>query len=237
MYTFILALLIFQAHAEPQDQIDPIEPAFAADQPQVGFDSMYREMSQFSNFANWNALKAELGTKRLECEEKEKTLERAKRLGKKVISEQEMDKKIYDVEICNLNSELIAKSIDNSKASAAYDKFMIVQTGNPGTDFRSELAEALKRQIQFEVDQLKINERIAEVTRVYRKARLDRALALCEKKVIKMTECDSVRIDYESALNRQRALIAQSKINARSLEGLKRSIDRLNAGSGGPAHQ
>jgi hypothetical protein len=233
MLALLLSTLIFHAHAETQQQIDPIEPAFAADQPSVGFDSMFREMSQFSNFSAWNSLRAELLNKRLECDLKSSSLERAKKLKKGLISEQEIEAKTYELEVCKLSIELTEKSVENAKASAAYDKFMIVQAGNPGQDFRPQLAEQLKRQIGFEGEQLKINEKIAELARVFQKSRLDRALPLCEKKIRPPTECAALQFEYESALNRQRALAAQSEINSRSLVGLKNSIRRLNDGSAG----
>ncbi len=229
--SLVAALIVF-AHAESIQEIDPIEPAFAADQPTVSFDSMFREMSQFSNFANWNALKAELEITRIRCSARERAIERAKRLNG-TVSVETRERLEYDSKMCEAEAELLEKRVENAKASAGYDKFMLIQAGNPGADYRKELAGQLKRQIEFEDDQLRIQSRTAELTRLHQKSRLDRTRGLCEKRIIPQVECEQIADEYEAAVKRQRAIEAQRDINARSLSGVNRSIERLFEATGG----
>lgn len=219
--------------ASAQSETRPFEPVYAADQPTVAFDSMFREMSQFMNFSMWAILKSELAIKQSECQSLLKTLERMKNKSNGTVTEDELETAEYRSKICSAESERIEKRVENKKSAAAYDKLLIIQMGNPGSDFRKEIGQQLKGQIEFEGEQLKISQRIALLTRTYRKSRLDRALPLCAKGFKPEVQCDDLRLELSAADSRLQANASEIENNRLSLEGMKRSLARLFEGSGG----
>jgi hypothetical protein len=109
----------------------------------------------------------------------------------------------------------------------------VIQMGNPGSDFRKELAQQLKGQIEFEGEQLKISRRIATLTKVHLRSKLERNLPLCAKGIVPKVVCEDQEREFESASEREQSVDAEIDNNKLSLEGMKRSLNRLFSGSGG----
>jgi hypothetical protein len=97
----LAALLLSFAQAETR----PFEPAYAADQPTVAFDSMFREMLQFQNFSSWATLKHELAIKQKMCTAASQKLERLRKLSPKLTTPAELEAAVYRVEICAAEAE------------------------------------------------------------------------------------------------------------------------------------
>ena len=229
----LVLLTTFALFANAQIETRPFEPTYAADQPTVAFDSMFREMLQFQNFSAWASLKSEVATQKSKCALLVKKLELIKNSSEGLYPEHEIETAEYRSKICAAEFEQLEKRVENRKSAAAYDKFLIIQMGNPGSDFRKEIAQQLKGQIEFEGELLQISRKIAELNRTYRKSRLDRTLPLCTKGLRPKNECEDLRLELSAAEGRLQAVAAEIENNRLSLEGMKRSLARLFAGSGG----
>lgn len=224
---YILILFTFGAMAE---ETQPFEPSMAADQPVVRFETMYREMNQFSYFGSWARQRSDLINKREDCVEAGEALARVRKTLGKTTTEADFETAEYKLNLCQAEAEQIEKSIDYARARAAAEKLLVQQMGQPDddtADYRRDIAEQLKSQVDFEGEQLRITAKINELRRKHLEARLVRSNRLCREKVMTPVECATIRRDYDSIVEIQKGLRAQAENNQKASAGMKRSIERL----------
>ena len=231
---FLLAMTLLSAQADLPIATQPFEPAYAADQTRVDFESLSHELNQFRYFSSWSVQQTELQNKKEERDSLKKTFDRLRDMSKSTVTAEKIELARYLWQMSEIEIEQITKRVDNARASAETEKLLIVQTGNPREDYTLFIAEKLKRSLEFEGELLGLSLKSAQATRELYKLRDDRARALCSKGIQPPVYCEDMQREHQASMRREVSVQAQIENNSRSRDGLRRSIERLKAAAPGP---
>ncbi len=206
----------------------PFEPAFAADQQNVTFDSLYQEVFQFQSMSNWYGVAGQISAKQLEGIPLAREYKHAQVLFKKhTISASKFERVKYNYEM-NLNQVKSLKAqLAIAEAYAQMSRLSLIQNGNDNMDLRKSIAEAIKKSEEGRLENLKASVEGAILTRDYYRNLVERYKKLHKSLDLPTEEFDRMRARALEAAVSVGTIQSQISVSESALEGLNRTLERL----------
>jgi hypothetical protein len=123
----------------------PFPPAYAADQKEITFNSLWQEINQFQQLGGHQNYKFQLLGRRHELEILKASFERAEILySKRQISLSEYSRRKVAYQTAQLRAEEMESKVAMMRDYAEIAKLGIVDQGDPDVDLRGDIARKMK---------------------------------------------------------------------------------------------
>ncbi len=228
--TMLILLSTFVLNSSATQYVElPFEPAYAADQKIISFDSLGGEIGQFQQMSQWHSMLGAIKGKKLERDALKKSYERGKLLlDTDGISRDELERREYryklsegHIEEMENRAQMVRLSVETTKNG------MIMQGDDTGKDLRREIAQNMKESLEFQVKALQSNLGNANLTEAFQRKQADIAKDLYAKKAISLVEYENRIMEYDNSKIQLEVLAHQIETIGKAVEGLNKSLERL----------
>jgi hypothetical protein len=145
MVGIFLSLILQCSLGRAEDMSLPFPPAYAADQKEITFNSLWQEINQFQQLGGHQNYKFQLLGRRHELEILKASFERAEILySKRQISLSEYSRRKVAYQTAQLRAEEMESKVAMMRDYAEIAKLGIVDQGDPDVDLRGDIARKMK---------------------------------------------------------------------------------------------
>lgn len=229
MNAIIMFAIVFSLNASASNYVElPFDPAYAADQKEITFDSLGGEISQFQQMSNWHNMLGNIKNKKLERDQLKKAYERGKTLvSTGAITREEFERREFVYQMSEGSVREMEARAQMARISVESTKMTMIMQGDSSKDLRRDMAQNMKKSLEAQFDALKAGSENAALNEAYQSKLAAIAEDLYRKKVITETEYDRRKQDHESAKNQVDVLAHQKDVIGKALAGIERSLQRL----------
>ncbi len=220
------ALTSLSAHAGYAEL--PFDPAYAADQKEITFDSLGGEIGQFQQMNTWHNMLGNIKNKKVETEQLRKAYERGKTLvGTGAITREEFERREFAYKISAGTVKEMESRAQMLRISVESTKLGIIMKGDSTKDLRMDTAQKMKESLEAQLEALKYSSENAALVEAYTAKQEANARELFNKKVIGEVELDRRAAEHENAATEVETLSHQVDVIKKAVAGLDRSLQRL----------
>jgi hypothetical protein len=211
---------------------EPFVPAYAADQPDLTFESLYREINQFQQMLAWYAVLGNIDSKKIERDLLKQYYDQAKPLRDSgAISETEFERREYDYKVSNEMLQEMENRAQMLRLSVETSKFSVMMYGDPSKDLRKDMAQNMKESLEFQNKAQAHALEVARLTEEHRKQVMEDGAELVRQNHITKVEYAKRILAYESAKSQTKTVKSQIHVIDKAIVGINRSLERLFGGN------
>lgn len=209
----------------------PFDPAFAADQEIITSESIQFESQQFQRMGDWLIARDQVETKRLEKQQAQDVFDRTRNLHQKgLATDVELAQAEYGVQQADSALEIALSQLRMHKANGLKSRFLLLGAGNPGEDYRLEVAMTQK---QAQQETGKIFESQLSGARAgvrFWTMQVERDRKLFEKRLIKKSQLERSELILKMSQEQLATIGHKISSNKLTIQGLEKTIRALSEG-------
>ena len=228
---FFIATLLIPNQLLAAGDVRPFDPAFAADQEVITTKSIQHESQQFHRLGEWLIARDQAETKRLEKQQAQDVLDRTRNLHQKgLATDVELARAEYGVQQADSELEIALSQQRMHKANGLKSRFLLLGAGNPGEDYRLEVAMAQK---QAQQETGKIFESQLSGARAgvrFWTMQVERDRKLFEKRLIKKSQLERSELILKMSQEQLSTIGHKITTNKLAVQGVEKTIRALSEG-------
>jgi len=222
--TLLLSPLVAFAQRPP-----PIDPAYAAEQPEMNAEVIAYETQQFRALLQWHVAldHCEMSKTRLKFLQSQYERQAQLRAAGHSTAENYMLAK-YRFEAVKNDIQRFTIEAAQAKASMLVAKMRVMDQGNPIVDYRRDIIKARIDEMSNQIKAQRLMLENIEMEQKLFEGKARNGKVLTRTSSLSLSEADSRVLNAEVALKQAASLRSQIQTNELALKGLELSLERVN---------